>query len=48
MYTNADTVTNKWNELLTNIEEEKPDIVALVEVKPQISRYQLSNAEISM
>ena len=47
-YTNADTVTNKWEELMIVLNTENPDVIAITEVKPKYSRYDISDPEISI
>ena len=46
LYTNADTLTNKTNELILQIEKSNAKIIAVTEVKPKNSRFQVSQMDL--
>ena len=50
LYSNVDSLSNKFCEFsfLVNNTQPKPDIIALTEVKPKNSRYDLSLAELAL
>ncbi len=48
MYTNCDTLTNKLDELITNIKIQNPDIIVLVEVTPKNNRFIIQKSELEM
>ena len=48
MYTNIDSFMNKRVELKTVIEDQKPDIIAITEMKPKNARYELQESEIQL
>ena len=48
MYTNADTLTNKFEELIARIKEHSPSIVCVTEVKPKHMKGNLLNSEFSL
>ena len=39
IYTNADQLNNKFNELQLLVHAQKPDVIAIIEIKPKNSRY---------
>ena len=45
MYTNADILTNKVNELKTIVKESRPDIIAITESKPKNLTYDINKVE---
>ena len=47
-YTNADSLLNKRKELEVEVEINKPDIVAICEVKPKSCRYSVQPGEIAL
>lgn len=47
-YTNADTLTNKKEELLTRISEETPDFIGITEVKPKNSRFPTQESDLKI
>jgi hypothetical protein len=48
MYTNADTLTNKMDELLIKIKADCPHIIMINEVKPKNSRYHINKSELQL
>ncbi len=48
LYTNADTLTNKFDELIVRIKEHSPAIVCVTEVKPKHMKGNLLNTEFSL
>ncbi len=48
LYTNADTLTNKRDELNDRIKEHDPSIVCITEVKPKHMKGNLQNSEFSL
>ena len=48
MYTNADTLTNKMDELLIKIKTDCPHIIMINEVKPKNSRYHINKSEFQL
>jgi len=48
IYTNADSLLNKRNELLVVIEELKPDVIGITEVKPKHCRFTLQEDELKI
>ena len=48
LYTNADQLLNKRNELLAAIDLYKPDIIGICEVKPKSTRYVIEESELSI
>lgn len=48
IYTNADCLTNKINELRLLVRNHKLTIVGITEVKPNIFRYDLADAEVAI
>ena len=48
LYTNADTLSNKMNLLLQQIDKNKPHIICITEVKPKNYRYSLQTSEINI
>ena len=48
LYTNIDTITNKMHELQVKITETKAKIIAVVEIHPKNSRYQLTASELNI
>ena len=41
-YTNVDTVTNKMTELKINVEQVKPQIIAITECNPKVSKFEIT------
>ena len=48
MYTNADIVTNKLEELRTRVANANPHVIGVTEVKPKHARFKLSPAELKI
>ena len=48
IYTNADTLTNKFDELKTSINNEKPELVAITEVLPKNSQFLVQEQELQI
>ena len=48
IYTNADTLTNKLDELNILIADEKPDLVAIIEVLPKFSLFPVQKHELQI
>ena len=48
IYTNADTLVNKMNELRTRIANTDPDIIAITETKPKHAKYSITTPEITI
>jgi hypothetical protein len=48
MYTNADSLLNKRNELEAMVEIHKPAIIGIVEVKPKNYRFSVQECEVSL
>ena len=48
MYTNSDSLINKFDELKDRIKEENPDIIGITEVLPKNSRYIVEKSELNM
>ena len=48
MYTNADSVTNKLQEIQAMIEIYKPDIIGITEIKPKNLKYALTKNQFKM
>ena len=48
IYTNADSLPNKFTELQAYVNMSSPHIIGVCEVKPKNSRYELNEAEINM
>jgi exonuclease III len=48
MYANLDVFLNKKDEITLKLNEEKPDIVDLCELKPKNARYVLDQAELNI
>ena len=47
-YTNADTLSNKMDFLMDEVERLKPHIIAITEVKPKNYRYELQPSELNI
>ena len=48
LYTNADGVLNKREELAGMVEEHSPDVIALTEVKPKNFRFEIQENELAL
>ena len=48
LYTNADTLTNKFDELKDRIKDHEPAIICITEVKPKHMKGNLLNSEFSL
>ena len=48
MYTNCDTVSNKFEELEIAIKIENPSAIILTEVAPKNARYKLQKSELEL
>ena len=48
MYTNCDTLSNKFEELEIDVKIKKPSAIILVEVAPKNARYQLQNLNLNL
>ena len=48
MYTNCDTLSNKFEELEIAVKIENPSAIILVEVAPKNARYQLQKSELEL
>ena len=48
MYTNADSLPNKFTELQTCVNISTPHIIGISEVKTKNSRYELNEAELKI
>ena len=48
MYTNCDTLSNKFEELEIAVKIENPSAIILVEVAPKNARYQLQKSEFEL
>ena len=48
LYTNADSLMNKIDELKVLVRDEKPHIIGICEVKPKNCRYSITDAELQL
>jgi exonuclease III len=48
LYTNADTLSNKLDELKAIVADTKPNIIAITEVKPKFNRYKVLPSELQL
>lgn len=48
MLINADTLTNKMQELSARVYDKKPDIVIISEIKPKNARFDVNEAELNL
>ena len=48
MYTKADSLLNKMDELRRDIQAKDPDIIAITEVKPKKFKFPITKAEINI
>ena len=48
MYTNADSLSNKINELNIRIDSDRPDIICITEILPKNYLYEINNEELAI
>ncbi len=48
LYTNADSLTNKLDELKGLVKDTQPDLIGITEVKPKNNRYNIGPAELKL